>query len=135
MPNLSNTIKINAPAQKAWDVVGDLGSVHRWVEGIASCRVDGNRRYCTMTGIGDLNEDISDYSPERRSYRYRIPALPLPVQNYRGLFRVDENGAGSVVVWEVEFEAKDPAQGREVAKMIDGVQKRSLETLRGVIES
>ncbi len=130
MPNTRNTVWIRASADKAWEVVGDLESVVRWVSGVTTCQLEGSTRICNS---GEIQEEISAYSPESRSYRFRHIRVPLPVKNSHGKFTVQsENGATVMLEWE--FEAVDPAQETELARMVDGAAKQTLEMLRALVE-
>lgn len=128
---LHNTIKIKASPDKAWAIVGDLTGVTSWVPGVTSARMEGMKRACNH---GEIQEEISDYSDEKLSYRYAHIQVPLPVKNSRGRFAVEAGSDGSLVVWDAEFEVLDPAQEAEVASMVDKYYKQALEALRQQIE-
>jgi hypothetical protein len=66
MARLYNTIRVTAAPDRAWAIVGDLAGVIKWIPGVTGCRVEGTRRICND---GQIQEEISDYSAGRRSYR------------------------------------------------------------------
>lgn len=117
MPTTRNAVRIQAPLDTVWKVVGDLESVTRWVPGVTTCRLDGSTRICNE---GAIQEEISEYSAERRSYRFRHLRIPLPVRSSEGSFTVAADG-GTVVVLEWSFEAADPAQEAELAPKLAAV--------------
>jgi hypothetical protein len=57
------------------------------------------------------------------------------VKRSQGKFTVEAEGAASVVVLEWEFEPLDPTQEAELAPMLDGAAKMTLENLRQRVEA
>ena len=108
---IQNRIKIAASPDRVWAVLGDLAAAHTWIPGITTAKVEGMKRVCTTADGREIREEISDYSAEKRTYRYKHLQQPLPVKNSHGIFTLQAEGAGSVVVWEAEFEVPDPTQG------------------------
>jgi hypothetical protein len=130
MPRLHNSIPINATADEVWAVVGDLESTPQWIPGITSAAVDGERRVCRTADGNEIRERIFDYSAEGRTWSYEQSQVPLPIEGSRGTVRVRPNERGAHVEWEAEFEAPD-----EVAAMVDGHYKQTLESLRRRVET
>lgn len=136
MLKFHNKLKVKASPEKAWAIVGDLAGVDRWIPGITSVRVEGySKRICTFASGAVQHEEISDYTSEKRSYRYTIEGSPLPVKNNRGSFAVEPDGKYSVIVWDVEFEVLDPAQEEQVTEMWEEATKQVFKSLRKLIES
>ncbi|MGH3130637.1 MAG: SRPBCC family protein [Gaiellaceae bacterium] len=134
MVELRKTIEIDASPERVWDVLGDLAATAEWLPGTVSARMDGSRRICTTLDGFDIEEEISDYAPDRHSYRFRHVELPLPVQNSNGVFRVEPRDGGSLVVLENRFEALDPAQEDEVAAMFGGALEQAVKALKRWVE-
>lgn len=134
MPRFHHEIAMNAGPEQAWAVLGDLAQADRWIPGITQIVVEGTtKRVCTFTDGHVQHEEISDYSNERRSYRYAIEGAP-GMRISRGSFSVDSNGQGSVVRWDSEVEATDPAKETQVAAMWQQAVGMVLESLRRRIE-
>jgi hypothetical protein len=95
--------------------------------------MDDDVRTCTTVDGFDIRERISDYSSERRTYAFRH-AVPLPVEDSTGTFRVEPDGGGSQVVLETSFAALDPDREREVAGMMDGALQGALAALKRRVE-
>ncbi len=134
MPRFHNTIEVDATPEQAWAVLGDLGQADKWIPGVTKVELDGTReRVCTFVDGHVQHEEISDYSDERRSYRYSIAGSP-GMRTNRGAFSVNANGRGSVVLLDSEFEAIDPTQETQIATMWGTATKTVLESLRGLIE-
>lgn len=134
MPKFHRAIKVDAPPNRAWSVLGDLAGVDRWIPGITSVKVQGTKRVCTFANGIVQHETISDYSDKSRSYNYEIEGSPLPVRNNRGRFAVQADKGGSVIVWDHEFELLDPTSEAQVTQMWEGATAQIAESLRRLIE-
>src|SRR5262249_1044540 len=100
MPTFSESLEIKASPDEVWAVLGDLASVAQWVPGVTAVSVNGMSRVCTFDDGHTQNEQIFDYSPSTRSYRYRIVGAPLPVTENVGSFAVQQANGSTRVVWE-----------------------------------
>ncbi|MEW5840083.1 SRPBCC family protein [Nitrososphaera sp.] len=141
MTEFRKEISVNATPDRAWEVLGDLSSVTRWIPGIVDVRVQGNERVCTFANGAVQHETISDYSGSARSYRYEITGSPLPVKNNRGRFSVEARGSdpggpasSSTIVWEHEFELLDAAQEKQIVQMWEGAAEQIAGLLRKLVE-
>jgi uncharacterized protein YndB with AHSA1/START domain len=135
MTSLRNTISIDASPERVWEVLGDLAATPEWLPGTVAAEVEGSTRVCTMADGSEVREEISDYSSERRTFRYRHLQVPLPVKDSSGTFSVEPAGeGGAVVALESEFEPLDPATEPDVRAMFDGALKQSLASLRRRVE-
>lgn len=135
MPTFTCTIDIAAPPERVWSVLGDLASVDRWIPGVKAVEVDGLTRRCTFEDGHVQDEQISDYSPTRHSYRYRIDGAPLPVTDNEGTFVVQPAPGGSRVVWDSSFEPLDPAAADQIAAMWQPFLPMVLDNLKQVVEA
>lgn len=48
MASIIKTINTRASADAAWGMIGDVGAVPELVSMITECRLDGDKRHCTM---------------------------------------------------------------------------------------
>src|SRR6266545_4772775 len=83
MPSFTRTIEVAADPDTAWRVLGDLAGVDRWIPGVTMVEVAGLTRRCIFADGHTQREEILDYSPATRSYRYTIDG-GLPVRDNRG---------------------------------------------------
>lgn len=135
MAHLRKTIAIDAPPEDVWAVLGDLAATTEWNPGTVGARMEGAVRICETSDGGEIREEIEDYSPEQRTYRFRHIQLPLPVKNSTGRFSVERNAAGgAMVVLEANFEALDPEMEPEIEQMFGGALDRALASLRRRVE-
>lgn len=125
MPRLRNEIHIDASPEEVWAIVGNLAATPEWIPGIVEAAVDGATRVCRTADGNEIHETITERSDDSRTLSYEQSRVPLPIDGSRGTMRVRSNGDESVVEWEAEFEAPD-----EVASMVDGYYKETLESLR-----
>jgi hypothetical protein len=80
MPSFRHTVDIAATPDEVWAVLGDLTAVDRWIPGVSSVVRTDTGRVCTFGDGHVQNEQILDYSPPTRSYRYVVDGAPLPVR-------------------------------------------------------
>lgn len=128
MPRLENEIAIAASPEAVWAVVGDLEATPEWVPGIVEAKVEGNRRVCRTAEGEEIHEEVVGSDPDR-TVTYRQTQVPLPVADSRGTLKVVPAAGGSRVEWVAEFDAPD-----EVATMVDGYYKQTLELLKRRVE-
>jgi len=133
MPSFTQTIEVAADPDTAWQVLGDLGAVDRWIPGITKVELDGMTRVCTFADGHTQHEAILDYAPPTRSYRYTING-GLPVTDHRGRFAVEPTPHGAMIVWESSFQARDPAAVEEFSRMWAGMLPIVLGNLKTLIE-
>ena len=132
MSKLSNTININGSAEEVWAIVGDPNDVS-WIPGIVKAQVKGNTRICATADGHEIKEEINYLDAEHR-FNYKQLKSPMPIKNSAGIFEVRQQGNGSVVVWDAEFEVLDAAQKDRITAMIDGYYKQTLEGVRSLVE-
>jgi carbon monoxide dehydrogenase subunit G len=133
MPAFREEIEVAAPPDRAWEVLGDLRSVEHWSPGVTDVQVDGMARVCAFEDGHVQHEQISDYSPETRSYSYSIEG-GLPVKDNRGRFAIEPAAGGSRIVWDSSFEPLDPDTERELTEMWGGALPSILASLKTLIE-
>jgi len=127
------TIEIEADAEATWRVLGDLASVQHWVPGVVAVELSEYGRVCTFADGRVQHEEISDRSPEQRSFTYAIDG-GLPVRDNRGSFAGEIHGDRSLVVWESSFEPLDPGSDDELIQMWRGVPPLELGNLKQLVE-
>lgn len=135
MAHLHKTISIEASPEAVWAVLGDLAATSEWLPGTVATRMEGPIRICDTADGNEIREEITDYSPDRHTYRYRHTQVPLPVKNSTGKFAVEAGtSGGALVVLESEFDALDPEMEAEIARKFGGALEQALESLRRRVE-
>jgi carbon monoxide dehydrogenase subunit G len=135
MPSFRHAIDIAATPEEVWQVLGDLTSADRWVPGVSSVERTGTGRVCTFEDGHTQDEQILDYSPQARSYRYVIEGAPLPVRDNTGSFTVEAAGRHTRVVWESSFVALDAAMESQLAQMWEPYLPQTLNNLKKLVEN
>jgi carbon monoxide dehydrogenase subunit G len=133
MPSFTQSIQVDADPDTAWQVLGDLTTVGRWIPGITKVELDGMTRVCTFADGHTQHEAILDYTPATRSYRYTIDG-GLPVADNQGRFAVEPTPRGAAIVWESSFRALDPAAEAEVSRLWAEMLPVVLGNLKTLIE-
>ena len=97
---------VDAPADRVWDILADLGN-REFVKGFCrAVHVTGNGFGAVRTfelfdeaGGGSVSERIEQFDPESRCYKYRVFDIgPLPFADYVGSFRIAAAGPERCVV-------------------------------------
>jgi hypothetical protein len=124
--------KVNASPDEVWAVVGDFGALAAWHPGVAICDVERHgdvvHRHIRTVDGGEILERESGDHPETHSYTYEILSSPLPVRDYRAIFRVLPAAEGSTVVWCSTFEPVD-VPAAEAAAVIAGIYESGLAAI------
>jgi hypothetical protein len=134
MATFEKTLQVSAPAEQAWEVIGDLTLMGE-LAGASEVKVEEMTRVCTFPDGAVQHERISDYTPDQRSYSYAIEDGPLPVKNNQGKFAVQPAGDDSAIVWEAEFEPIDPSQEQAMSEMWEGAMDQVLAAIKERIET
>lgn len=135
MPKIENEVVVDRPPEEVWAILGDLAGVTRWVPGVATARMEGMRRICTMEDGAEIQEEIADFSDERRRYGYAQTIHPMGFRRSEGTLAVEPDGEGSRVVWNAEIEFADPTQEGQLLEMLRQGYTAALQRLKEVAES
>jgi hypothetical protein len=147
---VTETIEINAPAEKVWAVVGnfyDLG----WLPVVAKTEGSGDLipeksiRHVTLKNGGEIDESLDKYDAKKFTIAYRIEKVDvkiLPVTNYSSTLTVTGEGGKSTVEWRGAFyrgyPLNDPPPELNDATAIKAVTelyKSGLAALKAKLES
>jgi hypothetical protein len=147
---VTETVEINAPADKVWAVVGnfyDLG----WLPVIAKSEGSGDlipeksTRHLTLKGGGEFDEVLTKYDAKNFTFGYRIEKVDpkvLPVSNYSSTLTVTAAGGKSTVEWRGAFyrgyPLNDPPpelSDEAAVKAVTEVYQAGLAALKAKIES
>lgn len=110
------TIHIDRDPDRVWEVVGDVGGIHRWLPGIEDSVYENGERVC---GIGGgrtrLVEKILLLDDTARRYEYTITEGPSRYTSHRASMSVVPDGDGSRFVWEMHIEPDEAAEPMHAA--------------------
>ena len=125
MTQVSVSADFDVSSDRLWQVVADFGNV-AWIPGMGSVRVEGDGPGMTRylpAGDKEIHERLESLDDEARTLVYTIPNnIPFPVTNYRATMTVEDDGAGSRLIWTCTCEP-------------DGISERQAEdTVRGLYD-
>lgn len=145
---VTETVEINAPADKVWAVVGNFQDMS-WhpafvkTEGTGGNDV-GATRTLTLEGGGQIFEKLTKYNAEGKTLGYEITEVDVkvvPVTNYSAHITVTPDGDKSKVEWKSAFyrgyvnNDPPPELSDEAAvKAITGVFQSGLAALKKKLE-
>ncbi|MEU4540529.1 SRPBCC family protein [Streptosporangium sp. NPDC023825] len=109
---------INASADQVWEYLRDFGNVAEWLPGITGCEIEdgGDSRPGAVRRLespgGAFRERLLTLDDASRSATYEILESPLPVRDYRALYRVAPvtDSGRAFVEWSATFETDDAAK-------------------------
>ena len=120
-------VRIAAPADRVWELIGDPARVHEWFPGIVASTVEGNSRQVT-TGSGMvIPETIITNDHIQRRFQYRITA-PMVREHLSTIDVLDMGDGTTVVVYAADA---DPST---MALVIGGAGGNALRFLRQLVE-
>jgi uncharacterized protein YndB with AHSA1/START domain len=119
---------IEAPPERVWATLADLGSISRWNPGILSSHAtsdarggEGATRHCDLPGRRYLDERATEWR-EGESFVIRIVDSNLPLKSSSVRFAIEPVGEGTRVIVEPEYELRGGSLGR----LLDRVAVRRL---------
>jgi carbon monoxide dehydrogenase subunit G len=130
MASIRREIRIDAPPEKVWDAVRDIGNIHkRLVPGVVvDCRMEGDDARIVTFGNGPVVKEIivdRDDAARRLCWSARSERL----KHHNASMQIFADGAnGTKAVWIADLLPNEAASA--VGAMIDqgmGVMKKTLE--------
>lgn len=111
MATFRETLRLRAPAAAVWDAVRDVGELHRrLVPGfVTEARLEQGARVITFVNGITVREEIVSVDDDSRRLAYAIPRGRF--LHYQGTVDVEEDGAGSRLVWTVDLLPDEAADG------------------------
>ncbi|HVH06019.1 MAG TPA: SRPBCC family protein [Myxococcota bacterium] len=139
MASVKVTDRIEASADRVWDLVGDFGGIQRFSAGIESVSVAGEGvgavRTITLPGGMSLHERLEARDPATRTLQYSIVgAHPMPFSDYLATIRLTEEGAATQIEWSSDFAPKPGAEG-QAATIIEGIYRGGIAGLKKALRS
>lgn len=144
----TQTIDINAPADKVWAVVGNFQDAS-WIPVVEKTEGTGGNdkgatRKLTLKGGGTVEEELDTLDAAGMQLHYRITNVDvkvLPVNNYSSKITVKGDGAKTTVSWMGAFyrgypnNDPPPELSDEAAiKAVNELYKASLDNLKAKVE-
>jgi uncharacterized protein YndB with AHSA1/START domain len=112
------TTTIDAPPERVWAVLADLGTISRWNPGVLSSRGtsearagEGATRHCELPRGRYLDERAVEWR-EGQSFRIKIVASNLPLKSSSIRFAIAPAGEGTRVTVEPQYVLSGGLLGR-----------------------
>ncbi len=120
-------VRIAAPPDTVWEILGDPGRIQEWFPGIVASTVEGTTRQVT-TGSGVvIPEKIITNDHLQRRFQYRITA-PFVREHLSTIDVLDVGDGTSLVVYAADA---DPST---MALVVGGAGGNALKFLRELLE-
>ena len=134
MTRIIESVRVAQRPGALWREIGGFGAVGQWHPLLARVATDGESAGSRRTAEGQDGsrqiERLLEASPEKHFYRYRMESGGMPVRDYVGELRIEDDGdSGSTVVWEAEFEPAGGGDERQIAESVHGFLKAGLDQL------
>lgn len=135
MGTIHKEITINSTPEHVWNVVSDVGAVHKRLvpDYTAETQFDGTNRMITFSNGNVVRELIVDLDDNARRLAYAVVEGRMPLMHHHASFQVfTESQNRSRLVWITDFLPNDLAA--EIQIRIDRgaeVMKRTIEAETG----
>ena len=109
---VTSNVNIDAPPDKVWSVLADLGSIYKWNPGVAKSHTtseltqgEGATRHCDLDDKNYLKERAFDWR-EGESFKIDVFESTLPLASNIVTFRVAPAGDGTRVSVTADYKLK-----------------------------
>lgn len=104
--------RVDAPRERVWDIIADLGAVSTWHPALADSRytseakegLEASRR-CDFPDGGFVNESVIEWKPGE-AFTLEISGGTVPFASAKGTMSVSEDGDGTIVTLSLDYELK-----------------------------
>lgn len=131
MGSFATSVRIEAPKDRVWEVLSDLGSIYKWNPGIAhsfttsdEARGENATRQCDLPNGGFLRERAFNWS-EGEGFTIEIYETSLPLKESFVDFRATPEGDGTVVKLKMDYKLKFGPIGALMDAAFAGRQARN----------
>lgn len=112
MPGFTIEEKVDAPVERVWTVLADIGGVHEWNPGVTSSHLTtdqregvGTSRHCDLGGKKYVQEMAVDWDPHYR-LTMRLVETNLPFTKADVRFMLRPAGTGTIVTVSPDYEVR-----------------------------
>lgn len=137
MASVKISDRIDASADRVWDLLGDFGGIERYAKGLKSVTCTGSGvgavRTITLPNGAQVQERCELLDAARRTLDYAIIAGALPFTNYLARIQLFEDGSGTRIEWSSSFEPKGIPDAQGIA-MVEGIYKSGIAGIKQALE-
>ena len=127
MPNVTREIQVDAPTEKVWAVLANIGAVQDYSPGVVKSYytsdikegVDASR-HCDLLPTGTVEERIVDW---RDGEQFSIEIYEGTEVPYFGVshFTLERNGIGTIVTQVMDYKPTDDLPNTLVGRSMEGL--------------
>ncbi len=124
MTRVTSEIRIDAPREKVWNVLADLGSVSTWNPVLSNSYYTSEAkegleasRHCDFPDGGYVKERILEWKPGE-SFTLDIYEGTVPFESATGSASLADDGDGTIVTYAIEYvlKADVPVDPKEIER-------------------
>ncbi len=132
-----NERRIDAPVARVWELLtGDFGDISRWAGAVSASSfvrdrpetLVGGTRSCTIVGLGELREHVTECDPSTLRLSYDISGMPFPVRVASNDWQIRSCPEWTVVTSHMEF-ALTPIVGALMAPILRRQMRKAVDRL------
>ena len=130
MASIRKEFAVEAPAEKVWDAIRDVGAVHsRLARGmVRDTRLEGDSRVVTFANGEVVRERIVGIDEHARRLAYAV--VGWHTTHHNASFEVVRNGdSGSRVIWTTDLLPDD------LAPLVDGLMEQGSAAIKQTLEA
>lgn len=131
MGSFTTSVRIDAPKERVWEVLADLGSIYKWNPGIAHSHTTSDKamgenamRQCDLANGGFLRERAFNWS-EGEGFTIEVYETSLPLKESFVDFRATPEGEATIVNLKMDYKLKFGPVGALMDAAFAGRQARS----------
>jgi carbon monoxide dehydrogenase subunit G len=128
MASITKEVHVNAPVDRVWDAVRDVGNIHkRLVPGfVTDCRMEGDARVVTFANGITVRELIVDLDEKNR--RLVWSARGGRLTHHNASLQVIADGATTRITWVADL------LPNEMRGAIDGMIEQGMRAMKTALE-
>ncbi len=130
MGSFTTEILIGESRQRVWEVLADLGAIHKWNPGVSHSYAtsaagggEGATRHCDLADRGYLKERAFDWR-EGEGFKIDVYETDLPLKRNVVEFSLRSDGDGTVVSVTPDYELKYGPIGSLIDRLFAGRRMR-----------
>ena len=129
MASIRREVQVNAPPEKIWDAVRDVGAVHRRLAPgfVVDTKLEEGARVVTFANGMTARELIVDVDDTARRLVWSVVGTPR-LTHHNASLQVSAEGNGSRIVWVADL------LPNEVAGYIQGMIEQGMAVMKQTLE-
>ncbi|MBI3399303.1 MAG: SRPBCC family protein [Deltaproteobacteria bacterium] len=113
MATIYKEIDLPVSPEALWEKVAGVGEVHKFMPVITDCRIEDDRRFCTMADGAKLEEIVLGVDKAKRRVAYTITKSPFPFDFHSASMQVVPNGKNARLIWITDLKPDALAEQME----------------------